>query len=125
MIRIAILLAVVAACFPTAVSAQENEWTTLKNWSGSGMKTTESFRVTDREWRIEWETSNEPFPGAGIFQIFVHKADDDALVTLAANKQGTGSDVTYVRSVPGRFYLTLNSGNVDWRVQVQVRKKNE
>lgn len=95
------------------------EWQTVQDWAGSGIKQTESFTTASREWRIYWKTKNEAFAGAGIFQVMVHQAGNDALVTLAANKQGTGSDVTYVRAPPGRYYLTINSGNVDWLVRVE------
>ena len=93
-------------------------WHVVKRWSGNGIKTTESFEIENREWRINWETKNEPFAGAGIIQIYVYD-DSDNLVTLAANKQGTGSDTSYVRGKPGRYYLTINSGNVDWSVSVE------
>jgi hypothetical protein len=92
----------------------------VKTWKGSGAKDTESFDVRSREWRITWETSNEPFANAGIFQIYVHN-DKDELVSLAANKQGTGSDTSYVRG-RGRFYLKINSANVDWSVIVEDQR---
>jgi hypothetical protein len=96
-------------------------WATVVEWSGSGIKETETFQVASREWRIAWETRNEAFKGAGIFQIMVH---DEAgkLVTLAANKQGVGKDVSYVRSGPGKHYLMINSGNVDWTVKVEDQR---
>jgi hypothetical protein len=92
-------------------------WRVLKSWSGSGIKTTETFAVGSREWRIQWRASNER--AAGILQIYVH---DEAghLVDLAANHQGAGSDTSYVRGRPGRYYLRISSGNVDWRVVVEV-----
>jgi hypothetical protein len=34
------------------------------------------------------------------------------MVALAANKQGPGSDESYVRSGSGRHYLMINSGNI-------------
>ena len=43
-------------------------------------------------------------------------------MTLAANKQGTGEDVSYVRSGPGRHYLKINSGNVEWEVTVEDQR---
>jgi len=93
-------------------------WTEIASWSGSGIKETETFRTSSREWRVRWRTSNEVFAGAGIFQIMVYD-EDGSLVTMAANKQGTGNDVSYVCSSPGRHHLMLNSGNVDWDVAVE------
>lgn len=93
-----------------------SEWRVVKSWTGSGIKQTESFRIASKEWRISWTTKNEKV--AGLLQIFVY-TDSGELVTLAANQQGAGSDVSYVRSTPGRYYLTINSANVDWTVTVE------
>jgi hypothetical protein len=94
-------------------------WRELASWEGSGTKQTESFEVHDGEWRISWKTRNEALAGAGIFQIYVHN-DRGELVSLAANKQGTGRDTSYVRG-KGRYYLMINSGNVEWSVAVEQR----
>lgn len=86
------------------------------------MKETERFATTSREWRISWRTANEAFAGTGLLQIMVYRAADGQLVTLAANKQGLGADVSYVRSPPGDHYLMMNSGNVDWEVTVEEER---
>lgn len=96
-------------------------WQQVMRWTGSGIKQTETFPVASREWRITWKSSNEAFPGAGILQIFVYD-ESGGMVSLAANKQGTGSDVSYVRAAPGRFYLMINSGNLDWDVTVEDQR---
>lgn len=112
-------MAVALVFTPTSADAQE--WITVHEWSSSGTMTTPDFRVSVRDWRIVWSTQNEVLPGAGIFQIYVHD-DSDNLIALAANKQGTGSGTSYVKPT-GRFYLDINSGNVDWTVKVQVPQK--
>jgi hypothetical protein len=101
--------------------ARSAQWTTVKTWSGSGMKETETFTTTNREWRIKWTTSNEPFANVGLIQLFVYDGDG-TMVTLAANKQGPGSDVSYVRSAPGKHYLMINSANIDWDVTVEEER---
>lgn len=93
-------------------------WTDVVSWTGSGMKQTETFKVVSREWRIVWSSRNEPFPNAGILQLMVYN-DRGEMVTLAANKQGPGSDTTYVRAAPGAYYIMINSANIDWNVKVQ------
>ncbi|MBK9240780.1 MAG: hypothetical protein IPL75_11060 [Acidobacteria bacterium] len=103
---------------PTAVPRPEPTWQTLKEWKGSGIKDTESFTTQTREWRVTWSTHSEPFPGAGVFQIFVHN-DRDELVNLAANVTGVKSDNSIVRGPAGRYYLKINSGNVSWSVKVE------
>jgi hypothetical protein len=96
----------------------DKEWKVIASWSGSGIRSTESFQIQNREWRVRWRTQNEVFPGAGILQLYVYDQNDN-LVTLAANTQGPSSDVSYVRGGPGRYYIEISSGNIDWRVQVE------
>jgi len=93
-------------------------WRAVKSWRGNGMKETETFSVASREWRIKWESANEAFAGAGILQIMVY-SEDGTLVTLTANKQGVGSDTSYVRTGPGKHYLMMSSANMDWSVSVE------
>jgi len=102
--------------------AKAPEWTRIASWDGSGIKDTESFETTSREWRVSWKTSREAFAGAGILQLYVHNADDGGLVSLAANKQGAGEDVSYVRTKPGRYYVKINSANVDWSVSIEEHR---
>jgi hypothetical protein len=101
--------------------APEPTWQTIATWSGSGMKETETFTTRTREWRIQWQSRREPFPNAGLLQIFVHDADG-GVVSLAANKQGPGKDVSYVRAPAGPHYLMINSANIDWTVTVEERR---
>ena len=111
-----------AAAQPKTSTPPETQpaWRQLAAWNGSGIKTTESFSVRGSEWRIKWKTSNEAFAGAGLLQIMVYDSSGN-LVTLAANKLGVGSDVSYVRS-RGKHHLTINSGNVDWEVAVEDQR---
>jgi hypothetical protein len=96
-------------------------WRVVKSWSGNGTKETESFTVRGKEWRVSWRTQNEASRGAGIFQIYV-KNGAGKLVSLAANKQKEGEDVSYVHSAPGEYYLTINSASFDWKVAVEERR---
>jgi hypothetical protein len=99
-------------------AARATTWHRVATWDGSGIKQTETFETKTREWRVTWATTNEVMAGAGIFQVMVHDAETQALVTLAANKQGVGKDTSTVRTSPGRYYLTINSANLDWTVTV-------
>jgi carboxylesterase type B len=105
-----------------ARTSQAPEWQTIADWFGSGIKQTESFSTGSREWRIYWRTKNASSPRAGVLQIFVHRTDTDAVVATAANVQGAGSDVSYVRAPIGRFYLSINSANVNWLVRVEDKR---
>ena len=99
-------------------NATPKELTEIASWTGSGIKSTETFITTDKEFRIEWTTTNEAFPGAGILQIFVYDENGN-MVNLAANVTGAKEDVSYVRTKPGRYYLEINSANVNWAVVVK------
>lgn len=102
-------------------STAATTWWLVKEWSGNGIKQTESFSITGREFRVVWKSSNEPFPNAGVLQIYVHNAAGE-LITLAANKQGVGEDTSHVRSRPGEHYLMINSANVDWKISVEEQR---
>jgi hypothetical protein len=94
-----------------ATSSSARAWREVRSWEGNGIKDTESFETTSREWRVRWEALDD----GGILQIYVHSGDGD-LVSLAANRSGAGSDTSYVRSAPGVHYLSINSANTDWRI---------
>jgi hypothetical protein len=51
--------------------------------------------------------------------VYVHD-EAGTPVDLAANHQGAGPDTSYVLGRPVRYYPRINSGNVDWRVVVEV-----
>lgn len=109
--RTSVLLLLVAGL------AQPAGWRSLKSWSGTGTKQTESFDTASREWRINWSMSDPALPGAGILQIFVYD-QNDKLVSLAANTTQPTSDTSYVRG-KGNYHLMINSGNCKWRVTVE------
>lgn len=85
------------------------QWGTVKEWSGSGIKTTETFTIRDRQWRIHWT-------GSDLIQIFVYTESGD-MAGLAANVVNGGSDVSYQRGA-GDYYLTINASGT-WRVKVE------
>jgi len=93
-------------------------WANVRTWRGSGIKQTESFVISSRKWRISWSTGNEPSPDVGVLQVFVFNEAGD-VVSLAGNKRGPGSDVSYVYGTPGEYHLMINSANIDWTVEVE------
>jgi hypothetical protein len=95
-------------------------WNVIKSWSGSGIKETEFFSVGSTEWRISWSSRNEARPGTGLLQVYVKDANGK-VVSIAANKQGPGQDVSYIHSPSGRYYVMINSANIDWAVRVETR----
>jgi tetratricopeptide (TPR) repeat protein len=114
------LAATKASALPPEERQPATGWAVVKSWSGGGTKETELFSVSGGEWRIAWECRSVASPGSGIFQIEV-KNGAGRLVSVAANQQGAGADVSYVHAPAGEYYLTINSANVNWRVRVEVR----
>jgi len=104
---------------PYAPTEAEPAWREVQEWRGTGMKQTESFTIASREWRINWKTTRQNI--AGILQIYV-KTEAGELITLAANSMGEGSDTSYVRSPPGRYYLEISSANINWTVSVEDKR---
>ncbi|HLN65341.1 MAG TPA: hypothetical protein VK464_27785 [Symbiobacteriaceae bacterium] len=94
----------------------EPTWQAVKTWEGTGIVNTETFAMSTREWRINWQTTNEQV--AGILQVFVYD-QNGGLVSLPVNHQGVGKNISYVRASPGKFYLTINSANVKYKVTVE------
>lgn len=92
----------------------------IKEWSGSGIKTTETFTITKQPWQIHW-THNPIIMGGqsvGIFQIYVYSAYTDELIALAANSLQADYDTSYVHK-SGRFYLLINAANTNWNVKIK------
>lgn len=112
----ALILAVVVP-----VLSQEPKWVQLAKWSGSGMKETETFSTTQREWRISWELKAQASVG-GTFYVSVHRASDEELVSRLSGKPGAGKEASYVRTTPGKYYLKVNSANVEWTIIAEEQR---
>lgn len=96
----------------------EKEWTVIASWEGNGIKKTETFTTLTKEWRLNWETSNENV--AGVLQVMVYKAGKSGLMEdMLVNAMGVGSDTSYFRGDPGEYYLDINSANVSWKIEVE------
>lgn len=91
---------------PAPAAAQ---WVAVKEWSGSGIKNTETFEVRGREWRIQWSSPD-------LFQIYLYR-EDGQLAGVAANAISGGKDTSYHRG-SGRYYLMVNATG-SWNVTVE------
>lgn len=89
----------------------------VASWVGSGSKNTETFQVESSEWSVEWSLT--PTTSPGLLQIYVHDADNDALIELVGNAvvDKQTSDVSVIRG-SGRYYLKANGVNGDWKMSV-------
>jgi len=105
---------------PTPAPAKQDEPQLIKEWTGTGIKTTEPFTINSKPWVISWANNPEIIGGQsmGILQIMVYNTKNpDIPITLAANSMERESDTSYVYET-GTFYLTINAGNTQWAVQV-------
>jgi hypothetical protein len=94
-------------------------WHPIASWSGHGSMQTETFDIESGEFRVHWETSGENPPGAGMFQVTANSGDSGNVVGIAADHRGVGRDTSYVSDRPRRYYLAIESKNVDWKVTVE------
>ena len=92
----------------------EPRWTTIKRWSGKGNRQTESFGVTNHEWQLEWAAKNEDVFGVLIVTLY---RENGNIMSMPINQMGEGAGSTYVRGA-GKYYLDINSANVDWEIKV-------
>jgi hypothetical protein len=115
-----VMFAVAGIVYVLTPTGPPATWKTVAHWSGAGTKDTESFAVASHEWRVAWEAKPQPQTSPGIFQIYVYN-ERGVPVAVAANNNGTGKDMSYVRGA-GRFSLKINSGNLDWSVTVEDQR---
>lgn len=104
-------------------SKGDGNWQVIKKWNGQGIKKTESFTTKTREWRIRWNCQADTQFGSGVLQIYVYRDDGKTLWTdLIANVVNSSSDISYVRTEPGRYYLDINSVMMKWEIIVEERR---
>lgn len=86
----------------------EDKFREVAIWRGDGIKNTETFSVSKREWYVIWSTAPGEY-GDMNFQIYVYREPNDEMVGLAANVIGRNLDYSVMRGA-GKYYLTINSG---------------
>lgn len=101
----------------SAARAAAEPWKPVASWKGNGSKNTESFVTKTGEWRIAWKMSS----GDGVLSVTVYDSQNE-VVDVAVIANGAGSDVSYVRAKPGRYYLTINSAATNWEITVEERR---
>ncbi|MDQ7094285.1 zinc ribbon domain-containing protein [Desulfosporosinus sp. PR] len=102
----------------TPAPAPEKKWTQIGSWSGSGIKNTEDFTISDgAQYRLNWEAQDN----GGVFQIYVEDSKG-APVDVAANVQNAAKDVSYVHASAGTYHLSINSANTKWSVTLEEQK---
>ena len=91
-----------------------NEWQTVQDWAASSKRNRSSLRVG---MAIYWKTKNEVLLESDFKSWCIRQTT--IRWSRSREYKGTGSDVSYVRAPPGRYYLQIYSANVDWLVRVE------
>ena len=124
-------------------------WRPVVSWSGHGNTQTESFAIETGQWRIKWATKPQardsqthatPAQTAqsgqlqsegkqvvpmNKFRLVVHSSVSGRFVTVAAEHQGAGNGIAYLAEEPRQFFLVIESGGLDWTVQVEEGVEGE
>lgn len=90
----------------------------MATWSGHGNAQLDWFDMPYYSWRIKWETKNAP-PGKGRLHVEAHSGDSGRLLAEPIDVTGNGHDVAAVNVDPHRFYLVVDSADVDWSLTVE------
>ena len=128
-LRLALPLSVPAllglcACRPPPEPATRDVviWRPVGSWSGHGHKQTETFTSDTGGFRVHWSTTLETTPGAGALRVTFRSGDSGREIMDAVNVRGVGEGAEEVAAErPRWYYLTIESANVDWTVQVDER----
>jgi hypothetical protein len=98
-----------------AIAATSKGWYTVAAWRGTGTKTTETFNIKSKEWRITWESS-----GDGRLEIFVY---DEKGSRISYISSGSGNGTSYVHEgEAGKYYLAISVSVFEgkaWYVKVE------
>jgi hypothetical protein len=94
-------------------------WQQVATWSGHGNAQLDTFDMPDYSWRIRWETKNAPGPARGRLHVEAHSADSGRLLAEPIDVTGNGRDTAAVNVDPHRFYLVVESSDVNWMLIVE------
>jgi hypothetical protein len=117
-----VILAAFAAACTGADERQESRattWRPVASWSGRGDTTLETFPIGAGRLRFHWETRNESPMGAGRFHVRLHSADSGRVLEDVVDIRGTSADSREILDDHQRFYLSVESANVDWTLRVE------
>ena len=93
-------------------------WHEVARWEGKGLKNTETFRITSKQWQISWSYSGRRGGDTGVFSISASSEDGSWWSEVAA-QDGRGTGDTIMRSGPGDFYLEIEANSGSWVVTVE------
>ncbi len=94
-------------------------WRPVASWTGRDSQQTDSFSMETGQWRIKWETSDQPSADAKKFQVIVHSSISGRFVSVAVDHPSAGSGLSYMAEDPREFFLDVESSGLDWKVSVE------
>lgn len=87
-------------------------------FNGVGEKTTETFTIPTKEWKIQFTLTGEPEKEKSlVFGVFVYRERGPPHIASVTFDR-FGEDHTIVHDGPGEYYLKVVSSNCDWRITV-------
>jgi hypothetical protein len=96
----------------------QTNWSAVRSWTGTGSRTTESFRISSDEWRISWEAEGDR--AYGVLLISIYRVGGDLVDLIYA--EGASSNSSYVHNSPGEYYLQIAGANIRWKVTAFDRR---
>jgi hypothetical protein len=94
-------------------------WRQVASWSGRGAMTLETFPIAAGRLRLHWTTANESLPGGGRLKVRLHSADSGRVLEEPVDVQGVSAGSKDLVDDHQRFYLSVESTNVDWSIRVE------
>jgi len=96
----------------------EASWHKIKEWSGTGIKTTEAFEIQGKQWRVTWTNKDTTGFGGSYIGIDAERPGGALPVSMIANATGDGGDTSYIYE-SGEFVLGINAANGSWTIVVE------
>jgi hypothetical protein len=94
-------------------------WRPVASWSGQSNYQTDSFDIGTGQWRIKWETQDQPIEKQKTFRVIVHSSVSGRFVEVAVDHPSAGKGISYVAEDPRAFFLVVESTGVDWKLNVE------
>lgn len=120
---VVLIVAVLAAACTSGAderqAARATVWRPVASWSGHGTTTLETFPIGAGRLRIHWESRDESVPGSGRFHVRLHSADSGRVLEDIVEMKGTGPGSREIIDDHQRFYLSVESANVQWTLRVE------
>jgi hypothetical protein len=94
-------------------------WRPVASWSGHADYQTDSFNIGTGQWRIKWQTTDQPSEKRKRFRVIVHSSVSGRFVMVAVDHPSAGSAIAYVAEDPRDFFLVVESRGLYWKLNVE------